>query len=61
MRHAFFNPLWRRIATVAACLIWALFEWSMGNDIWAMAFGGIGLVAGWTFFVTWVPIETDED
>ncbi len=61
MRHPFFNPLWRRIATVLACLLWALFEWSNGQDIWAMVFGAIGLVSAWVFFVTWTPVSEDQD
>lgn len=61
MRHPFFNPLWRRIATVLVCLLWALFEWSNGQDIWALVFGGIGVVSAWVFFVTWKPVPDDRD
>lgn len=52
-RDPFFNPLWRRIATVAACAGWGGFEFWNGNTGWAALFWGIGVYCGWVFFVTW--------
>lgn len=49
--HPFFLPLWRRIATVAACLGWSLLEFAWGNPGWAALFGGIGLYCAHQFFV----------
>lgn len=40
--HPFFRPAWRRYAMVAATFLWAGFEMSHGNDIWAYLFAGIG-------------------
>ncbi len=51
--HPFFIPLWRRVAIVAVCLAWGVFELVMGNTIWGLLFGGIGGLAAWHFFVTW--------
>jgi hypothetical protein len=55
LRHPFFIPLWRRIATVAACLGWAGFEFWGGSPAWGLLFGGIGLLAAWGFFVGFDP------
>ena len=51
LRHPFFIPLWRRIATVALCLGWAVLEFTSGGPAWGMLFGGIGLIAAWGFFI----------
>ncbi|MFZ5962864.1 hypothetical protein ACOXXX_07915 [Thalassococcus sp. BH17M4-6] len=53
LRHPFFNPLWRRVLTVAVCAGWALVEFSQGNTGWAAVFGGLGLWAGIVFFYKW--------
>ncbi|CAN5754528.1 hypothetical protein BH23PSE1_BH23PSE1_00060 [soil metagenome] len=52
---AFFKPLWRRVAVVAVCLGWALFELATGSVFWGVIFGGVGLFAAWQFFVTFDP------
>jgi hypothetical protein len=55
--HPFFRPLWRRIAVVAACLIWAIVEFVTGEPFWgviALGFGGYGI---WQFFVIYDPSE----
>jgi hypothetical protein len=55
LRHPFFIPLWRRLLTVAACLIWATFEFWAGSPGWGMLFGGVGAIAAWGFFVDFDP------
>ncbi len=43
--HPFFRPLWRRIALVATCLLWAGLEFYGGSQNWgliALAFAGYG-------------------
>ena len=57
LHHPFFEPLWRRIATVAACVGWAAVEFAIGNNMWALLFLGIGAYAGWQFFIDWKPME----
>jgi hypothetical protein len=55
----FFIPLWRRVVLVAACFGWALFEWSMGNPLWAALFGAIGAYIAHQFFVAFDPPPKD--
>jgi len=61
LRHPFFNPLWRRVATVAFCVLWGLFEASSGATFWAVLFLGLGAVTGYTFFVDWHDIPEEGD
>lgn len=60
LRHKFFNPLWRRVATVAFCILWGLFEAYNGNWIWSGLFVALGLFCGWVFFIGWQDLP-DED
>jgi hypothetical protein len=49
--HPFFRPLWRRVAVVAVCLVWALVEFLGGAPFWGILFGALGLWAGYEFFL----------
>lgn len=49
--HPFYRPLWRRVALVGFCLLWALFELSNNAPFWALIFGGVGLMMGYEFFL----------
>lgn len=60
VRHPFFNPLWRRVATVGVTGIWALFELLTGSVGWAILFGAIAAWCAYEFFVTWQP-QPKED
>lgn len=53
--HPFFKPLWLRIAVVASCLAWAVFEAFGGSPAWAAAFGGVGLYSAYRFFFAFNP------
>ncbi|MCX7306103.1 MAG: DUF3329 domain-containing protein [Hyphomicrobiales bacterium] len=48
--HPFFRPLWRRIAIVAVCLGWSLFEFVTGASGWGMIAAGFAAYAVWQFF-----------
>ncbi len=50
-----FRPLWLRLAVVAACLGWAIFELTIGAAFWAMLFGGAGAYLAYQFFVVFDP------
>ncbi|MDO4232065.1 MAG: hypothetical protein Q4D19_08030 [Lautropia sp.] len=52
---AFYRPLWIRVLLVAVALGWGVFEFLSGSPFFAIIFGGIGLYAGWRFFVTFSP------
>jgi hypothetical protein len=60
IRHPFFRPVWRRVATVALALGWAVVEIAGGNVFWAILFGSIGLYAAWEFFVIYDPANYEE-
>ena len=51
----FFIPIWRRIALVAACFGWAIFELSLGNHFWAGLFCVIGAYCAHQFFFAFEP------
>ncbi|MGP2491227.1 DUF3329 domain-containing protein [Mesorhizobium sp. PUT5] len=43
--HPFLRPLWRRVALVAVCFVWAALELASGSPMWgmiALAMGGYG-------------------
>lgn len=55
--HPFFRPLWRRIAVVAFCVAWAIFEFVTGTTLWAviaLAFAAYGI---WQFFIIYDASE----
>lgn len=58
LQHPFFKPLWRRVLTVLACLGWSVFEFSGGAPFWGVLFGGVGLMAVWTFFFDFKPRDS---
>lgn len=47
----FLRPLWRRIALVAFCAAWALWELWNGETFWAMLVGAITVYGAWTFLI----------
>jgi hypothetical protein len=56
--HPFFRPLWRRIAIVAFCAVWAAWEYANGQAMWATIAGGMALYGGWVFLLTYkAPAE----
>ena len=46
----FFRPYWRRVLTVAFCLIWAVVEFANAAPFWGVLFGGMGVYALHQFF-----------
>jgi len=55
LRHPFFLPHWRRVATTGVTGVWALFELVSGSLGWAMLFGGISAYCAYEFFVIFDP------
>lgn len=49
--HPFFQPMWRRVATVAVPIIWAGVEMASGAPGWAILFFAAGAWAGWELFL----------
>lgn len=59
--HAFFARPWRRYLTVVVCVLWGLFELSMGAHLWALLFFGIGAIAAWQFYqIDWSKYEEEQ-
>lgn len=59
--HAFFRPLWRRVAIVAVCLVWSVVEWANGQTVWGVMTLAIAAYAVWVFFVKFDPAPVDEN
>jgi len=53
--NPFFQPLWRRIAIVAVCFGWAIFEFSTNVPFWGTIALGFGAYGIWQFFIAWKP------
>lgn len=52
--HAFFEPLWRRIAVVAVVAAWLAFEVLVTQQpLWMTIAGAMTAYAVWTFLMTW--------
>ena len=41
--HPMLRPVWVRLLLCGLTLAWAGLEWFLGNNTWAMIFGGLGL------------------
>ncbi len=54
----FFLPMWRRVAVVAVCFGWALFEFTLGDPFWGLLSGGIGAYCTREFFFAFDPPRT---
>ena len=61
LRHPFFNPLWRRVLTVAVSGGWAVVELVSGSPGWAIMFGAVAAWCAYEFFVNWEPPGGQED
>lgn len=57
----FFIPLWRRVVVAGAILGWAVFELLMGEPLWALLFGAIGIYMAHQFFFAWNPEAAEDD
>jgi hypothetical protein len=55
--HPFFRPLWRRIAVVAVCIAWAIFEFATGASFWGMIALGFAAYGIWQFFFIYKPVD----
>ncbi len=50
LKQDFFRPLWIRVAVVAVCLGWGVFEFVTGAPFWGIVFAGMGAYALWQLF-----------
>ena len=49
---SFFRPLWRRVAVLAVCLVWAGAELIGHDGTWITITLGLTAYAVWTLFIT---------
>lgn len=55
--HPFLRPLWRRMALVVFCAVWAAIEFYAGEPFWGTLAGGMAAYAIWMFIITYRPDE----
>ena len=53
--YPFLRPLWRRIALVAFCAAWAVFEFVNGSSGWGMVALGMAGYGAWIFLIAYEP------
>lgn len=57
----FYRPPWIRVAVVAVCFGWGLFEFSGGAAFWGTIFLAMGGFAAWQFVtIDYYSKETDR-
>ncbi|WP_439562827.1 hypothetical protein [Roseinatronobacter sp.] len=59
VQHPFFRPLWRRVAVVAICLGWAVFEIVTASPFFAILFGAVGAYCAYQFFIIFDPKDPE--
>ncbi|PSM19326.1 hypothetical protein [Nitratireductor sp. StC3] len=50
-----FDPLWRRLAIIAACAGWAALEWLNGQTGWALLAAAATAYGVWSLLIAWAP------
>ncbi|MFC5587145.1 DUF3329 domain-containing protein [Nitratireductor kimnyeongensis] len=60
-RHPFFRPLWRRVAVVAVCLGWGVFEFVSGAPFWGILYTAVGVYAAWSLLYTFKPGDIENE
>ena len=54
LRHPFFIQLWRRVLLVILLVFWSVIEGLMGNQVWALLVGSIGIYSIYVFFFDFI-------
>lgn len=58
--HPFLDPLWRRVALVAACAVWTVVELLYGTPMWASLVGALTIYGAYAYLYAYKPSsETD--
>lgn len=61
LNHTFFKPVGVRVAVVAVCFFWGLFEFANGSGLWGVFFVGLAVICGYRFAVIDYAAMTDAD
>lgn len=59
--HPFFRPLWRRVAIVAFCAVWAAWEFHNREMFWAVLVGAMAVYGAWTFLIAYEAGQAGKD
>jgi hypothetical protein len=51
----FMEPLWRRVALTAACVIWSAVEWYNGDAFWGVVTAAAAAYAAWNYLIRFDP------
>lgn len=49
--HPFYKKKWVRVAIPSICILWAVIEYLIGSQNWALFFGIIGVYSGFILLV----------
>ncbi len=61
LNDPFFAPAWIRVAIVAVCTCWGLFEFWGNSPLWGIIFLGLGVICAWRFStIDYSPGDSDE-
>jgi len=59
--NPFFKPLPLRVAVVAVCALWGVFEFVSGAPFWGVVFVGMAAIAFHGLFISFEPREPTSD
>jgi hypothetical protein len=57
--HPLFRPLWRRVALVFVCLLWAAMEFYGGSQTWSLVALGFAVYAAAQFLLFYRPAKQE--
>ena len=61
-KHPFYRVAWRRYATVATAVLWALSEWFLASSpFWGLIATGVAVLAGYELIYSYKPVDTDGE
>jgi hypothetical protein len=58
--HPFLRPLWRRVALVAVCFVWAGLEFLGGSPMWGMIALAMGGYGAWQYLYLYGSEKPDD-
>lgn len=57
-QHKFYQPLQVRIAVVAVCAAWFVFELYLGPSFWLVIIGALAVYTAWVLLIRFEPAKT---
>ena len=59
--HPFYKKTWIRVTNPIFCIVWALIEYLIGSQNWALFFGIIGIYSGFILLVRYGNKDEKEN